>query len=195
MYRKILVPLDGSKLAECTLDHVKMMVKEGFAGEVTLLNIVRIDLPWVELYGKHFDINAVREAYFASARKYLAGVESRLGAEGIRVKTEVIEANRIAAAITDYTRENGMDAIVIATHGYTGVKRLMLGSVALSVLHESPVPVLLIRPEALRTNTRSPVVAPPVTPPIPPVPAIPPEPLGPSGSDVDMFPPTYPDVS
>ena len=148
MYQKILVPLDGSELAECTLNHVKMLVKEGFAREATLLNIVGIDLPWAELYGKNFNRDTVREAYFASARKYLADVESRLGAEGIKVKTEVLEADRTSAAITEYARDKGMDAIVVATHGYTGLKRLMMGSVALGVLHESPVPVLLIRPEA-----------------------------------------------
>ena len=43
-----------------------------------------------------------------------------------------------------------MDAIIIATHGYTGMKRLLLGSVAFGVLHQSPVPVLLIRPESCR---------------------------------------------
>jgi nucleotide-binding universal stress UspA family protein len=148
MYQKILVPLDGSELAECTLNHVKMMVKEGFAREATLLNIVRVDLPWAELYGKNFDRDAVREAYVASARKYLASVGSRLGAEGVKVKVEILEADRTAAAITDYARDRGMDAILIATHGYTGLKRLMLGSVALRVLHESSVPVILIRPEA-----------------------------------------------
>jgi nucleotide-binding universal stress UspA family protein len=150
MYQKILVPLDGSELAECTLNHVKMMVKEGFTREATILNIVRVDLPWAELYGTNFNRDAVRKAYFASARKYLADVESRLGAEGIKVKIEVLEADRAGAAITDYAREKGMDAIIIATHGYTGLKRLMLGSVAMSVLHESSVPVILIRPEACR---------------------------------------------
>jgi nucleotide-binding universal stress UspA family protein len=148
MYKKILVPLDGSKLAECTLNHVKLMAKNGFAGEVTLLNVVKIDLPWSELYGAHFDIEGVRKAYFFSARKYLADVESQLRAEGIKVKTDAIEAERTAAAITDYARKKGIDLIVIATHGYAGVKKLLLGSVALNVLQESSVPVLLIRPEA-----------------------------------------------
>ena len=150
MYRKVLVPLDGSALAECALGHVRMMVREGMAGEVTLLNIVKIEAPWVELYGKNFDLEGMREAFFSSARKYLAGVEARLGAEGIKVKTEVVEADRPAPAITDYAGKNGMELIVIATHGNTGLKRLMLGSVALNVLHESHVPVLLIRPETCR---------------------------------------------
>lgn len=151
MYQKVLVPLDGSELAECALNHVKVMAKGGLIGEVTLLNVVKIDAPWSELYGKNFDINAMRESFFTSARKYLAGVESRLGAEGIKVKTEVIEANTPADTITEYARKNGMGMIVIATHGYTGMKKLMLGSVAFSVLHDSHVPVLLIRPEGCRS--------------------------------------------
>jgi nucleotide-binding universal stress UspA family protein len=150
MYHKALVPLDGSTLAECALTHVKMMVKESFVGEVTLLNVVRIDAPYSELYGKHFDMNGMRKAYFDAARKYLADVEARLGTEGIKVRTEVVEHNRPAPAITDYALKNGIDLIVIATHGYTGLKKLMLGSVALSILHDSQTPVLLIRPQACR---------------------------------------------
>ena len=151
MYRKVLVPLDGSKLAECALDEVKKMVKDGFAGEVILLNVVKIDAPYAELYGAHFDIGAMIGAFSDSARKYLVDVEARLGAEGVRVKTEVIEDNRPAPAITDFAQKNSIELIVIATHGYTGMKKLMLGSVALSVLHDSHIPVLLIRPEACRT--------------------------------------------
>jgi nucleotide-binding universal stress UspA family protein len=150
MYKKVLVPLDGSALAECALSHVKNLVKDGCAGEVTLLNIVQIDLSWVELYGKNFDINAMREAYFASARKYLADVEARLGAEGVKVKTEFLEADRPSYAINEYAREKGIDMIVIATHGYTGMKKMLLGSVAMNVLHEAHMPVLLIRPEPCR---------------------------------------------
>ena len=150
MYKKVLVPLDGSELAECALNHVKNLVKEGSAGEVTLFNVVKVDAPWAELYGKNFDINAMREALFASARKYLAKIESQLNSEGIKVKTEVLEANQPAQAITDYARTKGIDMIVIATHGYTGMKKLMLGSVALNVLHDSHIPVLLIRPESCR---------------------------------------------
>ena len=100
--------------------------------------------------GLVIDINAVRENLFMESRKYLADVESRLASEGIKVKTESLEGNRPAEIISDYAQKNGMDMIVIATHGYTGMKKLMFGSVALEVLHESHVPVLLIRPESCR---------------------------------------------
>ncbi len=146
MYHKLLVPLDGSKLAECALTHVKRMVQEGFAQEVTLLSVIHVDAPYSELYGAHFDINKMKKAYFDAAKKYLADVQVRLNTEGITVKTEVVEHKRPAPAVTDYALKNGIDLIVIATHGYTGLKKLVVGSVALSILQDSPAPVLLIRP-------------------------------------------------
>jgi nucleotide-binding universal stress UspA family protein len=150
MYQKVLVPLDGSDLAECTLSHLKSLIKDGSIGEITLLNVVKIDIPWAELENRQFDLNALREPLFAASRKYLADVESRLSSQGIKVKKESIEANRPADTITDYAKKNGMDLIVVATHGYTGLKKLMLGSVASGVLNQSSVPVLLIRPDACR---------------------------------------------
>ena len=56
MYKKVLVPLDGSDLAECTLSHLKSLFKDGSVGEVTLLNIVKIDIPWGELESGHFNL-------------------------------------------------------------------------------------------------------------------------------------------
>jgi len=154
MYKKVLVPLDGSALAECTLSHVKNLFKDGSVGEVTLLNVVKFEIPWAVMgsdqYPKAIDINAIRERLFTASRKYLAEMESRLGSEGIKVKTESLEGNRPADTITEYAQKKGMDMIIIGTHGYTGLKKLMLGSVAFGVLHQSHIPVLLIRPESCR---------------------------------------------
>jgi len=154
MSNKVLVPLDGSELAECTLSHVKHLCRDGVAGEVTLLNIVKFDFPWElgrsEQDIQNFDLNALREKFFAKSRNYLADKKSLLASEGIQVKTESLESNRPADAITEYALKNGIDMIIIGTHGYTGLKKLMMGSVAFSVLHQSPVPVLLIRPESCR---------------------------------------------
>ena len=152
MYKKVLVPLDGSELAECTLSHVKNLFKDGAFGEVTILNVFKFDLPWAllgsEQHIQHIDINAIREPFLVKSREYLADIESRLASEGIKVKTESLEANRPADKITEYAQEKGMDMIIIGTHGYTGLKKLMLGSVAFGVLHQSHIPVLLIRPES-----------------------------------------------
>ena len=141
MYKKVLVPLDGSDLAECTLSHLKSLFKDGLLGEATLLNVVKIDIPWTEFEsGHHFDLDGLRKQVFASSKKYLAEVESRLNSQ----------ANWPADTITDYAKKNGMELIIMATHGYTGFMKLMLGSVAFGVLNQSSVPVLLIRPEACR---------------------------------------------
>jgi nucleotide-binding universal stress UspA family protein len=152
MYKKVLVPLDGSELAECALNHVKSLSKDGSVGEITLLNIMKVDIPWIRTDAESnlIDINKIRENVLKSSQKYLADVESRLASEGFKVKIESLEANRPAHAIIEYTQKNGMDMIVIATHGYTGMKGMMMGSVALGVIHQSHVPVLLIRPEACR---------------------------------------------
>jgi nucleotide-binding universal stress UspA family protein len=109
------------------------------------LHIIRIDVP-----GADADLSALREPISTAARKYLAEMESRVGSAGVKVKTEVLEANWTASAITEYAQKKGTDLIVMSTHGYTGFKRMMLGSVAHGVLSQSPVPVLLIRPEACR---------------------------------------------
>jgi nucleotide-binding universal stress UspA family protein len=150
MFNNVVVPLDGSDLAECALPYVKNMIREGSVGEVTLLRVVNVDFR-MGMPG-NLDINAIRENMFTESGKYLADVKSRLASEGITVKTETLEGNRPADVISDYVREHGVDMIVIGTHGYTGLKKLMLGSVALGVLHESHVPVLLIRPESCKAK-------------------------------------------
>jgi nucleotide-binding universal stress UspA family protein len=155
MYTRVLVPLDGSPLAECTLSHVKNLFKDGSVGEVTLLNVVKVDLPWARMGSddiptRGIDLRAIIEPLFIASRKYLTEIESRLVSEGIKVKTESLEGNRPADTITEYAQEKGMDMIIIGTHGYTGLKKLMMGSVAFGVLHQSHIPVLLIRPESCR---------------------------------------------
>jgi nucleotide-binding universal stress UspA family protein len=150
MQKKILVPLDGSELAECALFHVENFAKDGCVGEVTILRVLAVNIPWGPVYAEGFDLNVFREKVFAESRKYLDGVAARLGAQGITVKTETIEANRPADVICDYALNNGMDMIVVATHGHSGMKRMLLGSVAFGLLNQSHVPVYLIRPEACR---------------------------------------------
>jgi nucleotide-binding universal stress UspA family protein len=155
MYKKILVPLDGSELAECALNHVKKLFQDGRVGEVVLLNAVVVDLPWPEagadeIHPVVFDYDALKKTLTDKSKKYLARVQTRLASEGIKVRTETIESNGPSHTITDYAQKNGADLIVIASHGYTGLKKMLLGSIALKVLHESNVPVLLIRPEACR---------------------------------------------
>ena len=151
MYKKVLVPLDGSELAECSLSHVINLAKDGSVGEVILLNVVLIYVPIAEgAMSVYRELPEMREKAADHSNKYLAGVASRLGSAGIKVKTESLESERPAEIISDYARKNGIDLIVITTHGYTGLKKMMLGSVSLELIHDAHMPVLLIRPESCR---------------------------------------------
>ena len=152
MKNRILVPLDGSELAECALNYVRATIKEGAAGAVTLLNVVNTDISWAKIgYSSYSEsIDRIREEHFLSAKQYLSDLESKLGSEGIEAIAVVLKASRPAPAITDFARQNNMDMIVLATHGHTGLQKMMLGSVTLEVLHDAHVPVLVITPEACR---------------------------------------------
>jgi len=146
MFSKILVPLDGSELAESALPSVIHLAKGGYAGELILLNVVEPPPSWL---AENMDIFELKRMEFNRAQEYIRGVQSRLASEGIDAKADVTEG-RASQVIVEYATEKGVDLIVIATHGYTGMKKLMFGSVALRVLHDAHAPVLLIRPESCR---------------------------------------------
>jgi nucleotide-binding universal stress UspA family protein len=146
MYQKILVPLDGSELAECALAEVKKLAEGGLVREVVLLSVIVV--PTLNV-GEAIDYSMLRKSHFEKMQKYLESIPSRVASKGIEVTTKILEGNA-AEMINDYVKKNAVDLIVIATHGYSGMKRLMFGSVALQVLHDSYVPVLLIRPKSFK---------------------------------------------
>jgi len=150
MFNKVLVPLDSSKLAECALPYLKKLASGNKVGEVILLTVAKVDISYNEVALSDFDFQAFRSAALDKYRKYLAGVQSDLRAEGLQVETVVIEGGNPSQAIADFSEKSSVDLIVIATHGYTGMKKMLIGSVAFKILHESHIPVLLIRPETSR---------------------------------------------
>lgn len=147
MYHKILVPLDGSSFAESSLDHVKNLSRPENRGEVILLNVLDPIL-WCR---DGSDFVAFRNIELRQSEKYLGKIKSQLGSEGIPVRSVILEGGMPASSIVTCAKDNAVDLIIIASHGHTGIKKLMLGSVALEVLHDSHVPVLLIRPKSSST--------------------------------------------
>ena len=142
MYQKILVPLDGSELAECVLPHVKGLAAGCNIGEVVLLQVVEPPPAWA---AEGIDLNAVESASIRLAKEYLPKVQSRLAAEGIKVSSEVI-VGRAGETIIEFAKQNKVDLIAIATHGRSGISRWVFGSVADRVLRSSGVPMLVVRP-------------------------------------------------
>ncbi len=134
MYKKILVPLDGSELAECILAQVEDMALAHQA-EVILLQV----LPATGVLPHQ------AEAEAKTARHYLNKVKGRFQAKGIKTTTTIRHGEDAAIEITDYAQVNEVDLIAMSTHGRSGVGRWIFGSVAEKVLRGTNKPILLVR--------------------------------------------------
>ena len=137
MFKKILVPLDGSNLAEQILPRVEQLV-EFCKAEITLLQAVM-----------SYKVNPQEEKeeraqLTQTAQSYLDTVAARLQKKDIPARA-VVTYGKDAVQICDYAKQNKFDLIAMASHGRSGMTRWALGSVADKVLNCSDVPVMLIR--------------------------------------------------
>lgn len=145
MYKMIMVPLDGSELAECVLPHVEEMCR---GDEERVIHLVRVVEP-IKPYVGDYVINATEIERMdlenrAAAKRYLEEVSKKLRCDKVMIQKKVL-LGRIAEELADYAKDQGIDLIIIATHGRSGVSRWVRGSVADRILHFSYVPILMIR--------------------------------------------------
>ena len=142
MYKKILVPLDGSELAKKALDHAEKLGKF-FESEIFLFQVV----PFMPIYGSPELVTPliIDEKQKESAEKYLATLAEGLRQRGLNVTTIVRTGQQVAVEIIDFAKESGVDLIVMSTHGRSGVSRWVFGSVAERVLREGNTPILMVR--------------------------------------------------
>ena len=148
MYKKVLVPLDGSDLAECVLPHVKTIAGGCGTEAVIFLRVVELVVLPSGYFGPDFsgeEITRLTEEHQAAAARYIEELVARTKYDGVRVEGKTV-IGRPAEVIADFAKENGVDLITIATHGRSGVSRWVWGSVAERVLRSACVPVLMIRP-------------------------------------------------
>jgi len=145
MFNKILVPLDGSELAECVFPYVEDIAKTRDSWVEAAFVVEHYEMPFRG--GVVFDEKNLREIERSAkkgAEQYMRAVKKRLFSKGVDINTVVLEG-KIADTLVDYASNNGFDLIVMATHGRSGLARWVVGSVADKILHCSTVPVLLIR--------------------------------------------------
>jgi nucleotide-binding universal stress UspA family protein len=140
MYRRALVALDGSEVAETIMP---LIFKIAGPLEVTLLR-VNVPVRPLVVEGAGQPIFEDPESARIDAEEYLAPLAVDLRRRGVRVKTEV-RRGEAAEEILKAARESKADVIAMTTHGRTGLGRLLFGSVAETVLRESELPVLLMR--------------------------------------------------
>lgn len=144
-YQHILVPLDGSALAEKALADAFSLAKLNQA-EVTLLQVVSPIEHVMVTAGDHpVYVDEQWAMLKEQALTYLQGLCQRVDCDD-EVKTKlVVEMGAPGETIIDYAHEQPVDLIVMATHGRTGLQRWVYGSVADKVLRGADLPVLLVR--------------------------------------------------
>jgi len=143
MYKKMLVPLDASDFAECVFDHAQEIATARAIPEVVLLTVVEPVRPVVYSYFGDEGMKGAEAAARESAQYYLDAVKARLGLESGNVTT-IVATGEPSEQILNYIIENGVDIVVMSTHGRSGVSRWFLGSVVERVLRGSTAPVFLV---------------------------------------------------
>jgi nucleotide-binding universal stress UspA family protein len=142
MYRKILVPLDGSPLAEKALDHAVKLAKV-FDSEIILFQVVH----FMPIYGSPELVAPliVDEKQKEYAERYMARLCKEMEAKGLKVRSFVKTGQQVAVEIIDFSKESGVDLIIMCTRGRSGISRWVLGSTAHKVLIRAETPILLLR--------------------------------------------------
>ncbi len=154
MQGQIVVPLDGSRLAEKALPHAVALARTTNSG-LTLLQVISIPqamnpLAWGAPPAS--TVSAIREGMLESANEYLRSITLRLGSDGTAAQIEVLEGDAAEAIIVYAEQHPEVAMIVMATRGRSGLTRWVLGSIAEKVLEASPVPLTLIRPQVGSEN-------------------------------------------
>ncbi len=147
MYKKIMVPLDGSELAECVLPHAETIVKGCGVSEVILVRVAeqfQRASGFAEFSYSEEEIRGINLERQKLAEDYLSQVVGRLKWDGVNLKSEVL-SGKAAECLADYATSNDVDLIIIATHGRSGISRWVWGSVADRLLRSACVPVLIVR--------------------------------------------------
>jgi len=147
MYKKVMVPLDGSGLAECVLPHVEIIVRGNMAESIVFVRVVE---PYIlpVTAGDYISPSVwtkIETEQRSAAESYLDMLIKKLDYGKVTIKTEVLEGST-AQSLIDYTAKTGVDLVVIATHGRSGIGRWVWGSVAERLLHATTVPVLIVMP-------------------------------------------------
>jgi len=148
MFKKLLVPLDGSHLAEAVLPAVTVIAGR-LGASVKLLHVLERNAP-AQVHGDRH-LGSV-----PAADTYLGEVVARLARAGLQADWHAHEAAEgdVARSITSHAAEMGADLILLATHGAGGVRQMVFGSIAQQVIGYGTTPVFLLHPEAAPPSFR-----------------------------------------
>ena len=145
MYKKILVPLDGSQIAEYVIPHIEAIAGNSSA-EVELISVVEpVEIPTRgKIALSEDDIKSINKDAKEEAHKYLHHIAKRLDRADIKARTVVI-TGKPADSLVDYAGHNDIDLIIMATHGRSGITRWFFGSIAEKLMRAVEIPILLVK--------------------------------------------------
>ena len=152
MFKKILVPLDLSAMAEAALPLARNLA-ECYGASLVVLYVHTP--PQLQYYGPEMDATMMQvdEITTAEAMAHLHRIVANLRDRGLNATAATLTEVSAADGILNYADHNSIDLIAMSTHGRTGFGRWLLGSVADKVIHGAKMPVLLVRPaEAKAAN-------------------------------------------
>jgi universal stress protein A len=139
--RNILVPVDFSPNSRKAVDYATAFAKQ-FGATLTYLHVVQVNYAYGE-FGA-IDFTALEREMRSGAEKELAGLLATATGAGLEARSLVREGSP-PKVIADVARELGSDLLVISTHGYTGLRHVLMGSIAEHVVRYAPCPVLVVR--------------------------------------------------
>lgn len=140
MYRRILVPTDGSRGSEAAVEHALGLADRH---DATVHAVTVVEAPGgLAAFGRA----EVHEHLHERGERLVGAVRDRADERGVDCATAVLDGSP-ADRIVDYAADEGVDLVVMGTHGRTGLQRYLLGSVTERVVRTAPVPVLTLSPE------------------------------------------------
>jgi nucleotide-binding universal stress UspA family protein len=145
VYKRVLVPLDGSAMAEFIIPFI-LEIAGPLDMEVTLVRVL-VPVPPSVVEGTRYAVVEDVVKLRAEAEEYLASIAAQLRAKGVRATTTVRRGEAVGEILAG-AREAEADLIAMTTHGRSGLGRWLFGSVAAAVLSQADVPVFLMRQTA-----------------------------------------------
>jgi nucleotide-binding universal stress UspA family protein len=145
MYSKVLVPLDGSEVAECVLQHVEA-IANSIKGVITLLTVVEpIEMPTRgQIAITDDDLKRMHSELEKEAHGYLDSVARRFKLSGIKTRS-IVQVGKPADTLIEYIHNNKVDLVIMSTHGRSGFSKLFWGSVTEKVIKTVDTPIFLVK--------------------------------------------------
>ena len=144
LYKRVLVPLDGSPTSDSALDQAIALAR---LCEASLVVVMVYDpYPYIAAAAEYASYQAqLAEDLRREVEQTVSAARKKVEAAGLQVSTQVLDAQRVWRAILDVAQAEQVDLIVMGSHGRSGLDKLVMGSVTQRVLQHTHLPVLVVR--------------------------------------------------